>query len=183
METLAPIHWPDCPLLFPDSMLHMRPGLLADTLDGVVTRELSLGRRVVLVYGDCCARMAELEGRPGVARTRGNNCCELLLGHDAYLRRARGGAFFLLPEWIGRWREVFEKELGLTRENARDLMGDMHRTLVYLDTGIMPVPVVDMADCAEYCGLPWEVLPVSLEHLRDVVGDALCRLPDKELSG
>lgn len=180
IEQLAPGHWPDCPLVFPDSMLHMRPGVLAETLAGVVAREVALGHRVVLVYGDCCIQMAELEGLPGVARTRGNNCCELLLGHGEYRRLSREGAYFLLPEWAHRWQEIFEKELGLNRENAGYLMGDMHNKLIYLDTGVVPVPVAALSDCAEYCGLPCEMMPVSLEHLYETVRDALHRVSVEE---
>ncbi len=176
VEALAPTQWPHAALRFPDSMLHMQPGKLAVQLDVAVDEELRRGRRVVLIYGDCCERMAALAARPGVVRTRGANCCDLLLGRDEYRRLARGGAFFLLPEWTHRWREVFASELGLNQDNATSLMRDLHRTVIYLDTGVVAPPTHALQACAEYCGLPCEVHPVSLDNLRIAVQEALDRL-------
>lgn len=176
VESLWQTHWPNLALRFQDSMLHMKPERLALQLDSLVEEELNQGHRVVLVYGDCCARMAALEARLGVVRTRGQNCCELLLGHDEYRGLSHEGAFFLLPEWTRRWQDVFATELGLSHENAASLMRDMHRRLVYLDTGVVPVPDDALRACAEYCGLPWEVRPASLDTLRATVQEALLRL-------
>ena len=55
-------------------------------------------------------------------------------------------------------------------------MREMHSKLIYLDTGTRPVPMKDLEDCSQYCGLPWEVLQVSLEPLRKCIQDALDKL-------
>ncbi len=156
-------------------MMHMHPEQLASSLQPSLDDELKLGHGVVLIYGDCCPRMATLEAMPGVARTRGKNCCELLLGREEYRRLSHEGAFFLIPEWARRWKEVFAKELGLNRANATELMREMHSKLVYLDTGLAPVPEDTLKECAEYCGLPYEVRPVSLERLRLSVEEPMLR--------
>lgn len=173
VRALGEAHWPDLKLGFMSSKLHMKPENLAIKLTAAVGKELEQGRRVALIYGDCCTAMADLTSRPGVARTRGNNCYDLLLGRDEYRRLAREGAFFLLPEWARRWREIFEKELGLNCENATGLMRDMHQRLIYLDTGLVPVPESDLQACAQYCGLPCEVMPVTLEMLHAAIQEAL----------
>jgi hypothetical protein len=173
VEALRDMHWPGLPIRFQNSMLHMRPEKLATRLDAVLDKELAEGRRVALIYGDCCGQIAALESRPGVTRTCGNNCCDMLLGRDEYRRLAHEGAFFLFPEWTHRWRQIFRTELGLNHENATDLMRDMHRKLVYLDTGLRPAPVEALQECAQFCGLPFEVFPVSLEPLRIAIQNAL----------
>jgi hypothetical protein len=175
VESLCHAQWPDQGLRFLPSMMHMRPERLAASLQAVLNAELKQGHGVVLVYGDCCARMTSLEARPGVVRTHGKNCCELLLGHEEYRRLSHEGAFFLIPEWARRWKEVFSMELGLNRANATSLMQEMHRKLLYLDTGLAPVPENTLKECAEYCGLPCEVRPVSLERLRLAIEEALIR--------
>jgi hypothetical protein len=180
VTALARNYWPNFTLRFPSSMLHMKPEQLASRLDSLVEAELKLGHRVVLIYGDCCVRMAAFGARPGVVRTGGNNCCELLLGHDEYRRLSHEGAFFLFPEWTHRWQEVFATALGLNRENATSLMQDLHRKLIYLDCGIVPVPESALRACAKYCGLPWEVREVSLESLHAAIHDALLRVKTKE---
>jgi len=176
VESLCQAHWPDFGLRFLPSMMHMHPERLASSLESVLDGELKKGHGVVLIYGDCCPLMTVLEARPGVARTRGKNCCELLLGPEEYRRLSREGAFFLTPEWARRWEEIFSKELGLNRDNATSLMRDIHRKLVYLDTGLAPAPETALRECAAYCGLPFEVRPVSLERLRLAIEEALLRL-------
>jgi hypothetical protein len=175
VESLREVHWPDHKLIFLPSTMHMRPERLASSLESVLDAELKQGYGVVLIYGDCCARMTELEALPGVVRTRGKNCCELLLGPEEYRRLLHQGVFFLIPEWARRWKEIFTKELGLNRVNATSLMQEMHRKLVYLDTGLAPVPENALEDCAEYCGLPYEVLQVSLGHLHSTIEEALIK--------
>ncbi len=172
VESLCQAHWPDHGLRFLPSMMHMHPERLASSLESILDSELKRGHRVILIYGDCCARMTTLEAMPGVVRTRGKNCCELLLGHEEYCRLSHEGAFFLLPEWARRWKEIFSKELGLNRDNAAGLMQEIHRKMMYLDTGLAPVPENALKECAEYCGLPYEVRPVSLEFLRFAIEDA-----------
>jgi hypothetical protein len=175
VASLREVHWPDHKLIFLPSMMHMHPERLASSLESVLDAELKQGYGVVLIYGDCCARMTALEALPGVVRTRGNNCCDLLLGREEYRRLSHEGVFFLIPEWARRWREIFTKELGLDRTNAVSFMRDMHRRLVYLDTGIVPVPEKELRECAEYCGLPYEARPVSLGLLRSAIEEALLR--------
>lgn len=176
LSALKNEYWPSCELRVLSSMLHMHPEQLGNSLQSVLEDETKRGRGVVLIYGDCCSRMAQLDTMPGVARARGKNCYELLLGPAEYRRISHEGAFFLLPEWTQRWREIFTQELGLNQTNAASIMQDMHKKMVYLDTGIIPVPEIELRDCAEYCGLPYELMPVSLEHLRMSIDEAIQRL-------
>ncbi|MGD0845337.1 MAG: DUF1638 domain-containing protein [Geobacteraceae bacterium] len=175
VESLCQAHWPDHQLRFLPSMMHMHPDRLASSLESILDEELKEGHGAVLIYGDCCASMTVLEALPGVARTRGKNCCELLLGPEEYRRLSHEGAFFLIPEWAHRWKEIFAKELGLNNDNATSLMREIHRKLMYLDTGLAPVPENALKECAEYCGLPCEVRPVSLERLRQAIEEAMLR--------
>jgi len=175
VKTLCKAHWPDHKLIFLPSMMHMHPERLTSSLESILDRELKQGQEIILIYGDCCPRMTDLEAMAGVVRTRGKNCAELLLGSEEYRRLSHEGVFFLLPEWARRWKEVFSQELGLDRDNAVSLMQDIHLKLVYLDTSLAPVPENELKECAEYCGLPHEVLPVSLERLYLAVEEALLR--------
>jgi hypothetical protein len=119
----------------------------------------------VMAYGDCCGHMEEFCSEPGISRTRGINCCEIILGRETYRKLRREGAFFLMPEWATRWKEIFAGQLGLSGPCAKAFMQDMHTRLIYLDTGIQPVPWDDLNEASGYLGLPVEVLPVSLDPL------------------
>jgi hypothetical protein len=103
--------------------------------------------------------------QPGVRRTEGINCCEIILGRDTYRQLRREGAFFLMPEWALSWRKIFVSQLGLLGPRAKSFMQEMHTKLIYLDTGILPVPQAELAEASEFLGLPVEILPVSLAPL------------------
>ncbi len=169
-------NWPGPAIRFLSSMLHMKPDKLANRLDVLIEEARRNGHRVLLVYGDCCMQMEALTEKSGVVRIRGNNCFELILGTAEYRRLSHEGAFFLLPEWTRLWKHIFSVELGLNQVNAAGLMGDLHKKLVYLDTGIVPVPVDELQNFSKHCGLPWEAMRVFPDQLRAVLNDAIYKL-------
>lgn len=157
----------DLPVDYLNSMLHMVPAKLETRLQETIgqARNQDPDRDVVLAFGDCCGHMEELGSGPGTSRTEGINCCEIILGHEAYRQLRREGAFFLMPEWAKSWKKVFMGQLGLLGPCAKAFMQEMHTRLVYLDTGVEPVPHAELAEASEFLGLPVEILPVSLDPL------------------
>lgn len=147
------------------SMLHMVPERLEQRLKAALAGRQGEGGGTFLAFGDCCARMHEFEEEPATGRTAGINCCEIVLGHEAYHKLRLEGAFFLMPEWTLNWKTVFQSQLGLLGDNAKDFMREMHSRLIYLDTGIIPIPYKNLEEASSYLGLPMEILPVSLEPL------------------
>jgi len=147
------------------SMLHLEPQRLEQCLTHSIAREHEQGHEVILAFGDCCAHMLELTQRETQGRTRGINCCEILLGSERYRTMRREGVFFLLPEWTLIWRRMLQEKFGFGEENARSFMRDMHTRIVYLDTGLSPQPLEELAELAQFTGLPVEILPVTLENL------------------
>ena len=162
---------------FLDSMLHMRPALLDERLGGRLDSGDS--SRTLVIYGDCCPHMREFCSGAGRARTYGINCIEISLGSERYRELRRRGAFFLMAEWLGRWKEIFAFELGLSDpELARTFMQDSASSLVYVDTGCVPVPVAALEEVATYLGLPYVVETCGLGNIEKAIAEALERLGD-----
>lgn len=154
-----------------DSMLHMRPDLLQTRIDELLGGQ-PLGQ-VLFIYGDCTPRIVELCRRPGFAKTAGINCCEIVLGREEYRRLRKGGAFFFLPEWTLRWRQVFERELGFVGgREAGEMLREVHSHLVYLDTGVMAVPRETLQDIGRELAMPMSVLSTGLGRLTEAVAVA-----------
>lgn len=155
--------------IFLDSMLHMDPpqleAVLTDALEG---SDGSIGA-LVLVYGDCSAHMLDIARRFRVGRVPVINCAQLLLGRDRYRSLMHERAFLVLPEWARRWEHIMKNELGLNGSVARDLMGEHRGSLVYLDTGLLPVPKRHLQEFSAYTGLSWRVEPVSLDSMLDLL--------------
>jgi hypothetical protein len=175
IEALRDAHAIDGELHFFDSMLHMQPDRLERTLEPEVERLTQMGRRVILVYGDCCARMLDLARRPGVGRVAAINCAQMLVGHARYRELMRANAFLLLPEWAARWPEAMRHDLGLVGDLGHALMRDTRRELVYLDTGLCPVPEAALLECSRFAGLPTRVEKAPLDHLLRYLTEAEAR--------
>lgn len=168
IEAFALRQYPDAELIFLDSMLHMHPEKLRLTIDAALAARPD--RDCLLVYGDCHAHMHETGQRQHCARTNAVNCGELLLGRETYRSFRNQKVFLFLPEWTERWREVFIKELGFSDQTlAREFMLESQRRLVYLDTGLIPVPKIALEEIADYFGMPVDVLAVSLNALHQNV--------------
>lgn len=157
----------DWPTDFLTSMLHMVPARLEARLQEALgaAQGQAPEQEVVLAYGDCCGHMETFEAEPGTARTKGINCCEIILGRETYRKLRKEGAFFLMPEWALSWRQIFVGQLGLMGSCAKTFMQEMHSRLIYLDTGLVPVPHEALRGVSEFMGLPMEILPVSLDPL------------------
>lgn len=147
------------------SRMHMDP----EGLDKIIKKAVrENGESVSFVYGDCCPSMLDLCEGEQVLRPWCSNCCELILGKERYFKYIREGAFFLLPEWALIWRDIFEQDLGLTPEVASELMDDRCvEKVIYLDTGLVPIPHKELEECGKFLGLEVEILPVGLEELRN----------------
>lgn len=157
----------DLPVEFLTSMLHMVPVKLEARLQEALgsARVQDPDRDMVMAYGDCCGHMDTFESEPRTARTEGINCCEIILGRETYRKLRKEGAFFLMPEWALSWKQIFVGQLGLLGPCAKTFMQEMHSRMIYLDTGLVPIPHAALVEASEFLGLPVEILPVSLDPL------------------
>lgn len=162
----------DCDILLLDSMLHMKPAKLEREMEEALAD--AGNDSYLLLYGDCHPHMHEMQNRAHTAKVSGINCCEILLGRTAYRELQKKKAFIFLPEWTQRWREVFTCHLGFGNpEMAQSFLKEHCRLLVYVDTGVMPVPETTLQEIAAYFDMPMEKIAVSLDTLTQGIDTAL----------
>lgn len=150
-----------------DSALHMKPR----KLEAVLAEQLA--PEDMIFFGDCCAGMTDFE-RAGHVRVSVPNCMEWLLGRERYRQLMEAGAFFVQREWAERWQSILQEELGLVDKSlTQEFFGGMHKMLVYLDSGMAPVPEAQLAEMSAYTGLPVQCEVVSLDPLRETIRKAL----------
>lgn len=175
IERLLAQDYPGAESVFLDSMLHMHPEKMREAIDKEIAARPD--RYCLIVYGDCHAHMRETVGKPNCGKVTGVNCGQLLLGKEHYRTYRNSKTFLFLPEWTERWQEVFITELGFTdRDLAREFMQENQGKLLYLDTGLIPVPLDTLDAIAEYFDMPLDVLPVNLDQLRQAVKEAIDRI-------
>ncbi len=171
IEELIRIGKLDIPFDYLNSMLHMVPARLEYDIKNQI--EKSSGEEIVLLYGDCQPGMSDLCRNGNICRVPGINCCEIILGKARYNELREDGAFFLLPEWTGRWEEVFKKHLGFNERSIKEFMNEMHSKIIYIDTGVQSIPEKTLVDISAFCGLSVEIHEVGLDNLLSVVIETL----------
>ncbi len=158
----------DVPVVYMNSMLHMYPKELQTLLDAKIVEHQNF--RIILMFGDCHARMVDYENNPNILRTPGINCCEIILGTEKYKKLRSDGAFILLPEWAERWKEAFIDSMGFKTSKAiKPFMSEMHQKLVYVDTGIQNKNSSLFDEISNYLGLPLEIYESSIDELEKVI--------------
>ena len=130
---------------------------------------------------DCCSLLSATPTStttPSAAAAAwpGRNCAEILLGAARCAGLRREGCFFVMPEWSGRWREVFATELDLDQKTAHELMSEFHTTLLDLDPGRMAVPTAELEAMSAYVNLPFEVMAVGPAPLLVAIAESLERI-------
>lgn len=166
----------DSEVLYLNSMLHMHPEKLGKVLEETLTKHKD--RKIILLYGDCHSHMMDSETEH-IKKVNGINCCEIFLGSERYFELRKQGAFILLPEWLERWREVFQDELGFKEEQiAQRFMNDFHKNLVYIDTGMAEVPWKKINEISSYTGLKCQIESCSGKNLLDEILKTVKKLSD-----
>lgn len=166
----------DSEVLYLNSMLHMHPEKLGKLLEQTLTKHKD--RKIILLYGDCHSHMMDTETEH-IKKVNGINCCEIFLGSKRYFKLRKQGAFILLPEWLERWREVFQDELGFKDEQiAQRFMNDFHKNLVYIDTGITEVPLEKIDEISSFTGLKCRIESCSGKNLLNEILKTVKKLSD-----
>jgi hypothetical protein len=179
IEALASRGKIDCKIIMLESMLHMRPARLEQVMDRVMAAEPD--NKFLILYGDCHPRMHEMQIRENASRVAGINCCGILLGGEVYRKLQKDQVFIFLPEWTLRWRDVFAHELGFEKpEVLQAFMKEHQKGLVYVDTGVMPVPEKILRDISEFFDMPVEVMRISLDTLLQGINKALRKFTSQD---
>jgi hypothetical protein len=159
---------------FLDSALHVDFDKLAAGLGSLLENERE--RNPIIFYGTCHPLMNRMLADAGTFRTNGQNCCEMLLGHELFNNELINGAYFLLEEWALRWDHIMMNTFNTKKlDIIRDIFQGDRTNLLAIRTPCSD----DFADkaeaAAEMVGLPLHWLDVSLDNLEAVLNEAITR--------
>lgn len=162
-----------------DSMLHMNPEKFSEE----VFTEIELLKKkkecILLVYGDCHPNMFTISSHKKIQKVNGINCIEQFIGTSLYKKYQKERTFFLLPEWIERWKEVFEKELGFfDAKFAKDFMNEFFDKLLAIHIEGMELENQNklINEISNYSGLKVEHIYITTDIFEKNIIDALSLL-------
>lgn len=150
-----------------DSINHIYPKKIQSEIDNLTKTNES--NQTIIIFGDCSPYMCDTEKKQNVIRLKALNCCEIITGKELYKKYIKEGAFFLFPEWVERWKEVFKNHLGLSEENAKYLMKEFHKKLVYINTNLVPIPYNTLDEISDFTGLKYEILNIDLSVFKELL--------------
>ena len=151
---------------YPDVCAHPQADRMAvvERLFGTAAAE---DRTVVLVGACFLLRNDALELTEDKFRRiyRTDLCFHLLANKEWIDAQVRAGAYLTTPGWLESWRQHMS-EWQFDQPTARAFFAESANKLVLLDTGTDPDAAARLRACAEFLGLPAEILPVGLDRFR-----------------
>lgn len=123
----------------------------------------------MVFYGQCHPGMDRMVSEARAFRSRGQNCIEMLLGPDRYMREAEAGAFFLLEAFAEGWDEAILRTFGGNPEIAAEILGLSCRHFLCLRTPCSGDYSAKAGEISQKTGLPLVWTDVRLDHLESVM--------------
>lgn len=170
---IARNNWP-MDTLFLDSALHVDFTKLTTGL----TNALAMHREedVIVFYGTCHPLMERMLAEAGTFRTRGQNCCEMLLGPELFHQELAMGAYFLLDDWARRWQQIVTRTFNTEKlAIIREIFQGDRNYLLGLKTPCSADFTAEAEAAGELVGLPLRWRDVGLDHLESVLLEAISR--------
>lgn len=156
---------------FLDSSLHTDFEKLNDQLNFQLTKYSD--QRSIVFYGCCHPLMDKILLNAHTLRTEGQNCVDILLGHDLFYTELANGAFFLLENWALRWEYLSKKTFGDNKEIVRQIFREDRKYVLALKTPCSNDFTNEAEIMAEYVGLPLRWMEVELDNLKSVLNSSL----------
>jgi hypothetical protein len=166
-------HWPLETSLMA-SALHCELDKLERGLRGSLHKHED--RRTLVFYGCCHPRMDDILAQAHSLRTEGQNCVEMVLGHERFEQELLAGAFFLFEEWARKWQRITHLTFGTDRQSViREIFQGDRSYMLGLRTPCSGDFQAEAEAAAAFVGLPLRWLDVGLEHLEGVLREAIER--------
>lgn len=134
------------------------------------------GRDIVVMYGCCHPQIDDIVRDAGTVRVPEQNCITMLLGAEAFAEEIEAGAYFLLEEWTRDWEANLARSFG-TRDPKliREIFQYDRKYLLALRTPCSGDFTEAAEAAARFVGLPLRWKDVTLDHLEEVLREAIAR--------
>jgi hypothetical protein len=164
--------WP-VETVFLDSSLHIDFAKLQKKLTRALVRHQ--GRNLIVFYGTCHPLMEKTLAAAGTFRTPGQNCVEILLGHELFTEELVKGAFFLFEDWARRCEQIILKTFGNHPNVAREIIQGDREYLLCIRTPCSGDFSAEAEAAGRIMGLPVRWMDVPLHHLESVLQRTITR--------
>ncbi|MCF6246348.1 MAG: DUF1638 domain-containing protein [Desulfobacula sp.] len=127
----------------------------------------------IVFYGACHPLMEKVLLRWKAIRTPGQNCVEILLGHDLFTEEIEKGAFFLMEDWARRFKYVTGLAFNDNIEVTREIFQMGHNYMLGIRTPLSQSFVKDAEKASQMVDLPLHWMDITLDHLEKRMEQAI----------
>lgn len=156
-----------------DSALHNYFNRLANELNTALSEREKCGEKTVVLYGSCHPLMENFIEDHHTCRTQGQNCIVQLLGYEKFMEELEKGAYFLLEDWALTWKPMITACFGDNVEVIREIFHGGHKYVLALRTPCSGDFGEAAKAAADFIDLPLRWMDVTLDHLEQVLADAI----------
>jgi len=162
---------------FPFEAHYLEPGLHVDfdELKDALKKELDSCNGcdgIIVAYGQCHPKIDDILKPFNAKIIDCQNCVDAFITRRGMEDKAKQGLYFYLsPGWLDAWREIFRR-LNWGQIEARMQMGSF-KGVVYLDTmNDASQKELELLEFFDFTNLPFEVMPVDLNHFKSIIAKA-----------
>ena len=161
---------------FPFEVHYLEPGLHVnfDDLKAALQAELEKAQAngcegIIVAFGQCHPKIDDILKPYHAVLIECQSCVDAFITRKVMEKKANKGLFFYLsPGWLNAWRNIFE-QLGWGQTEARLSMGSF-RGVVYMDTlKDASLREQELLEFFDFTNLPFEVMPVDLNHFKSLL--------------
>jgi len=158
---------------FLDSSLHVDFEKLSNELTSTLDKYWN--RDAIVFYGACHPLMEGILKRGKTIRTPGQNCVDILLGHELFMEELGKGAFFLLEDWALRFEYITRITFGDNLELIREMFQCDRSYMLCLRTPCSGDFTIAAKEAGHLVDVPIQWMDVGLDPLEKVLQDTINR--------
>jgi len=160
---------------FLDSALHNYFNKLYNQLNAALESNEEEGRDTIVFYGSCHPKMDGILHDHHTLRTQGQNCVVMLLSYERFMEELGKGAYFLLEDWALTWEPMLTEAFGDNVAVIREIFHSSHKLIIAIRTPCSTDFTAAAEAAARFVDLPLKWMDADLDHLENVLADAIAR--------
>jgi hypothetical protein len=130
---------------------------------------------IIFLYGDCFINNMGITFPNRKILTPGvKNCCELFFTNEEFKKLAyETKVFFLLHEWVIKWKKIFKFYLKMNQKQAQFIFQDLYSKFVYIETGKNPYPQKEINEIKDFFDIDIESINIDNNSLKSRISKLL----------
>lgn len=144
------------------------PGCIYPSIKADLAKQITTSNNIFLINDNCYLaeeiQKVDLTDSPQQISLNGN-CLQALVGKELLDYYSSEGGYLVSPGWLRYWKETIH-QWDFDQTTAMQFFSEFAKKVIALDTGLDPTCSQNLTDFSAFVGLPFQLIPVGLDHFR-----------------